>query len=166
MTVWRQNIAAVVPPAIGEYWPGQGGIYAGVMPDYVGHEPKHLIVSTDEATGVEWGGYLAHEPGATSAYDGAANTRALVASRNRHPAAAWADRYEKDGHMDFHLPSRQEWHVASITIVEKFATNDWYWSSTEHSPTMAWGCNFNGFDLKHLPKVFPGRVRAVRTVPA
>jgi hypothetical protein len=166
MTISKQSVAAVVPPAIGEYWPGQGGIYAGIMPDFVGHDPRHLIFSTDEAIGVEWGGYLVHEPGATSSHDGEANTRALIASRYSHPAAEWADKYVKDGHTDFHLPSRQEWDVASVTIREQFVKNDWYWSSTEQSPTMAWGRNFNGHDLLYSYKTFSGRARAVRTVPA
>ncbi|WP_146013978.1 hypothetical protein [Trinickia dabaoshanensis] len=29
-------------PAIGEYWQGQGGIYAGIMPDYAGTSSYHL----------------------------------------------------------------------------------------------------------------------------
>jgi hypothetical protein len=166
MTVSRQHIADVVPPAIGSYWPGQGGIYAGVMPDYVGHNPQHLIFSIEEAIGVEWGGYLVHERGAASIYNGAANTRALVESKYRHPAAEWADRHVSDGHKDFHLPSRQEWDIASVTIPEEFVRNDWYWSSTEYSPTAAWGRNFNGVDLPHLFKTYRGRARAVRTIPA
>ncbi|MEA3119580.1 MAG: hypothetical protein QOI13_2850 [Paraburkholderia sp.] len=166
MTISRQSVAAVVPPAIGEYWPGQGGIYAGIMPDFVGHSPQHLIFSVDETVNVQWGGYSVDEPGATSSYDGAANTRALVTSRYSHPAAEWAAKYVKDGHADFHLPSRQEWDVASITIPEQFVKIDWYWSSTQKSPTVAWGRNFNGFDLEHNFKAFPGRARAVRTVPA
>jgi hypothetical protein len=166
MTISKLSVAAVVPPAIGEYWFGQGGIYAGIMPDFVGRNPLHLIFSVDEATGVRWGGYLANESGAMSSYDGAANTSALVASKYSHPAAEWAAEYVKDGHADFHLPSRQEWDVASVTIREQFLRNDWYWSSTQHSPTMAWGRNFNSIDLHYSHKAFPGRARAVRTVPA
>jgi hypothetical protein len=166
MAISKQSVAAVVPPAIGEYWPGQGGIYAGIMPDFVGCNPQHLIFSSDEAIGVKWGGYSVHEPGATSSYDGAANTRALVTSEYSHPAAEWADKYVKDGHADFHLPSRQEWDIASVTIREQFVKHDWYWSSTQQSPTMAWGRNFNSIDLQYTHKTFPGRTRAVRTVPA
>ncbi|WP_146166257.1 DUF1566 domain-containing protein [Trinickia symbiotica] len=154
------------PPAIGEYWPGEGGVYAGIMPDYIGRNPQHVIFSIDEAVGVTWGAYGVSERGATSDHDGAANTRALVASRYAHPAAEWADHYEKDRKTDFHLPSRQEWDVAVATIREQFAANAWYWSSTERSDTMAWGHNFNGFDFEYLHKTFPGRARAVRTLPA
>jgi hypothetical protein len=166
MAISKQSVAAVVPPAIGEYWPGQGGIYAGIMPDFVGHNPQHLIFSADEALGVKWGGYLVDEPGATSSYDGAANTRALVKSEYSHPAAKWAAEYVKDGHADFHLPSRQEWDVASVTIQEQFIQDAWYWSSTQHSPAMAWGRNFNNIDFQDNYKAYPGRARAVRTMPA
>ncbi|HTI16397.1 MAG TPA: hypothetical protein VL598_01900 [Trinickia sp.] len=153
-------------PPVGQYWEGQGGIYAGIMADYVGHEPKHLIFSVDEATDVLWGGFAHEEPQARSNWDGEANTRALLSSRRQHPAATWADNYEKDGHTDFHLPSRLELQVASVTIADQFDQNDWYWSSTDRDKAMAYGRNFSGVDMKHLFKSFTGRVRAVRTIPA
>src|SRR6202011_3391023 len=107
-----QPIPIADAPPIGQYWTGQGGIYAGIMPDYVGHQPKHLIFSADEAVDMKWGGTGHIDPGSTSAYDGAANTRALVASEFSYPAAKWADNYEKDGHTDFYLPSQLELQVA------------------------------------------------------
>lgn len=166
MTASPQALAATRAPAVGEYWPGQGGIYAGVMPDYVGTEPKHLIFSQDEAVDVAWSYSARAEPGAQSQYDGASNTQALLASRTEHPAARWAHAYEKDGHTDFHLPSRGELDVAYVTIHDQFEPKDWYWSSTDRDAAMAYGRNFAGIDLDMLFKVFPGRVRAVRTLPA
>ncbi|CAN7197786.1 DUF1566 domain-containing protein [Trinickia sp. LjRoot230] len=166
MMISNPSAGNLTAPNIGEYWVGQGGIYAGVMPDYSGHEPKHLIFSVDEATRVKWGGYLVPEPNARDRDDGAANTNALVASSTAHPAARWADNYEKDGRTDFHLPSRTEWDVAAVTIPDAFVRTDWYWSSTEYSETAAYGHNFNGHPLGHMYKTFPGRARAVRTIPA
>jgi hypothetical protein len=170
MTAPTQRIAPADAPPIGQYWQGQGGIYAGIMPDYLGRDPQHLIFSAGEVVGVKWAEYLALDSGATSSFNGEANTRALVASEYWHPAAAWAAEYVKDGHADFHLPSRQEWDVASVTIPEQFAQGEWYWSSSEHSPTTAWGLNFISDDLQddlqYRQKTSPGRVRAVRTVPA
>lgn len=155
------------PPEVGEYWQGQGGIYAGIMPDLSGGtSPQHLIFSDQEGTDLQWGGYLAPEPGARSPYDGAMNTNALVRSGNAHPAATWADKYQKDGHTDFHLPSRRELDVGYATIADRFATNGWYWSSTEASSTAAQGRNAARPGLDSLDKTFPGRARAVRTVPA
>jgi hypothetical protein len=164
MTAPTQRIAPADAPPIGQYWKGQGGIYAGIMPDYVGHEPKHLIFSADEAV-EEWGGVGRVEPGAASEYDGAANTRALVASQTQYPAAKWADDYEKDGHTDFHLPSRLEWLVAATTIPDQFAPNDWYWSSTDDSKYMVPAQAFGATDLNRFFKHIAARARAVRTIP-
>lgn len=157
--------ATLQPPAIGAYWPGQGGYYVGVIPDHVGTQPKHLIISEDEAVDVTWGGLGANEPNARSEYDGAANTRALMESRRSHPAAKWADDYEKDGHTDFYLPSRAELQAACTTMPDRFEPNDLYWSSTERSHDMAYTQVFGEFDLDRLFKHMPARVRAVRTIP-
>ncbi|HEY3540666.1 MAG TPA: hypothetical protein VGL01_24890, partial [Trinickia sp.] len=67
-------LQSIEAPAVGQYWQGQGGLYAGIMPDYEGHEPKHLVFSIDEAVDIEWGSD--HVPEATSRTDGAANTKA------------------------------------------------------------------------------------------
>lgn len=156
-------LQSIEAPAIGQYWEGQGGLYAGIMPDYVGHEPKHLIFSVDEAVDIEWG--TGYSPEATSRTDGAANTQALLAQRMPHPAAKWADDYEKDGHTDFHLPSIAELDVAYVTMPERFVENDMYWSSTDRNAAMVHARNFGDMDMPFFFKVFAGRARAVRTVP-
>jgi len=57
--------------------------------------------------------------------------------------------------------------VASVTIQDAFARGAWYWSSSDYSPTSAYGINFGGMmDFVHLFKTFDGRARAVRTIPA
>jgi hypothetical protein len=166
MTISGTSTLRIEAPNVGEYWVGQGGIYAGIMPDYVGHSPQHLIFSVDEATNLEWGGYGAAEPGALSLHDGEGNTGALMKCTHSHPAARWASEYKKDGHRDFHLPSRQEWEVAGATIRSTFAQDAWYWSSSEYTRTSAYGINFSGMDFVHLYKAYPGKARAVRTIPA
>ena len=166
MTISGTSPAHIATPNVGDYWVGQGGIYAGIMPDYVGQSPKHLIVSIDEATNVQWGGYGVAEPDAQSLQSGDANSHALMRCEHRHPAAQWANDYAKDGHTDFHLPSRKEWEVAAVTMRDAFARDAWYWSSSAHSPTSAYGINFNGTDFVQLHKTFEGRARAVRTIPA
>ncbi|HWX10481.1 MAG TPA: hypothetical protein VNZ04_00550 [Trinickia sp.] len=160
-----QRIAPADAPPIGQYWQGQGGIYAGIMPDYVGHEPKHLIFSADEAVGMKWGGVGHIEPGATSDYDGAANTRALVASEISYPVAQWADNYEKDGHTDFHLPSRLELQVGATTIPDQFSSDGWYWSSTDDSKYMVPTQDFGATGLDRFFKHMTANARAVRTIP-
>jgi hypothetical protein len=155
-------------PAIGQYWEGQGGIYAGIMPDYVGTEPRFLIFAADEAVDVEWGGLWGTETGALDTDNGMMNMEHLAGCRStmhNHEAANFAAQYEQDGHRDFYLPSRRELDVAYETIRDQFDASDWYWSSTEHSRLMAHGRNFGEVGLPHLFKHMKGRVRPVRSVP-
>ncbi|WP_206950988.1 hypothetical protein [Trinickia acidisoli] len=156
--------AAINVPAIGDYWAGQGGVYAGIMPDYVGSRPYHLIVSIDEALAVAWGGYGREEPKARSKSDGDANTQVLERCPHRHPAAHWAADYRKDGHDDFHLPAQLELEAAMTLLSDHFTPSDWYWSSTDHSATEAEGHNRNGVDFAQMFKTFEGRARAVRRI--
>lgn len=151
-------------PGVGEYWQGQGGIYAGIMPDYVGTSPYHLVVSADEAGDVKWGQRGTADGEARSESDGRANTRALLRCGHAHPAAQWAARYEKDGHGDFYLPARRELDMAAAALPDRFSRAQWYWSSTERSADDAQGANFNGVPLGALFKSFAGRVRAVRRI--
>ncbi|MGB8422227.1 DUF1566 domain-containing protein [Paraburkholderia sp.] len=151
----------LIVPRLGTEWEGQGGIYAGLMrgegeqPDY------HLIVSVDEAINVEWGGYGINVPECDSRLDGAANTRALLASTSKHPAAAWAAEYTRDGHSDFYLPAQRELNLCYATVAEKFAP-EWYWSSTQYSAYGAWVQYFGDGLQYNAHKINKGRFRAVR----
>jgi hypothetical protein len=158
----RHTLAPV--PTVGEYWQGQGGIYAGIMPDYIGTSPYHLIVSTDEAVDVKWGPYGVSEEEARSPQDGGANTAALSRCHHRHEAAQWATDYRKDGHDDFYLPAQRELRMVAASVPDRFSRSEWYWSSTEHTAQTAQGANFNGVDLGTLFKSFAGRARAVRRI--
>lgn len=154
-------------PKIGAYWEGQGGVYAGIMPDYEGNQPRVLIFAEDEAVDISWGPVGTREDGAHSKHDGAANTRDLVNCRkfaHVHHAALFAAGYEKDGHKDFYLPSRRELDVAYQTIRESFNEVDWYWSSAEKSAITAGGRNFGDVELNHLFKSMPGRARPARSM--
>jgi len=154
-------------PALGEYWPGQGGIYAGIMPDYVGTQPRFLIFATDEAVDLSWGGIGSTEAGAHDTDNGLRNTRHLTGctrALHAHDAANFAAHYEKDGHRDFYLPSKRELDVAYETIADTFDRKDWYWSSTEQSQTMAYGRNFGDVELPSSFKHTKGRVRLVRSL--
>ncbi len=155
-------------PPIGQYWEGQGGIYAGIMPDHVGTQPRFLIFATDEAVDVDWGGLGWTEIGARNPDNGMMNTQHLDVCHSvfhSHDAAHFASEYEQDGHKDFYLPSQRELDVAYHTLRENFDASDWYWSSTEQSKLMAYGRNFGELDLPHLLKVIKGRVRPVRSIP-
>lgn len=152
-------------PDVGEYWQGEGGIYVGDISYDGGHTVKHLIFSAEDSPpGLGWGKTMALPTAAQSDIDGAANTQALVATGERFEAAKWADAYEKDGHTDFFLPSKGEWAFAAAMVPEKFSAETWYWTSTEHSDSNAWGEHFSGAETKHFYKFFDGNARAARTI--
>lgn len=147
-------------PRLGEYWEGQGGIYAGVMPIETGGF-AHRIVSVDEAEDLQYGGYGDEIADAENKIDGAANTRALIADSNEHPAAKWCANYSKDGHSDFYLPAQRELSLAWATIAHAFGSG-WYWSSTQYSAGDAWGQGFGDGDADGLGKGGDARVRPFR----
>lgn len=157
---------SICPPAIGQLWAEQGGIYAGLMRGENGTLDYHLIVAADPAGSVEaisWGSAGQAEPGATSSLDGLANTRALLDSPHDHPAAQWASGLQIDGHHDFYLPARRELRLCWVNVPELFE-EAWYWSSTQSSPNNAWIQYFDDGDQNLDLKYYEGRARAVRRV--
>lgn len=150
-------------PAIGTYWEGQGGVYAGVMRGENGKPDYRLIVATEDLGKHEWGSYGTEVAGAGSASDGAANTEALIEDGN-HPAATACAEYEADGHHDFYLPARRELQVTEANVSELFA-KEWHWSSTQRSADFAFfmyfAVGFKGIHGKHVEL----RVRPVRRLP-
>lgn len=153
-------------PAIGQPWPEQGGIYAGLMRGAAGKPDYHLVVPAGPKgfiAKVAWGGYEKDEAAAGSEYDGYANTRALVNSKQSHPAAEWAAELEIEGHTDFYLPSRRELALCYAHVPELFE-KAWHWSSTQFSPNDAWVQNFGGGSQLSVRKDSECRARAVRRV--
>lgn len=143
---------ALTPPAAGELWPGQGGYYVCTLPAAFGLPARHLIVAADEQDGLAWGGYDSDCHGAASQTDGRANTAALVADDEDHPAAQYAHQYTADGHNDFHLPSRHDLYMAYLHAPQLFQRTGWYWSSSQCSRLSAWcqdfECGSSGADGK------------------
>ncbi|WP_193039437.1 MULTISPECIES: DUF1566 domain-containing protein [unclassified Pseudomonas] len=130
-------------PAIGEYWPGEGGVNGGLFPG--GEKPYYLIVPTgsDAESTHEWGGYGEELGGAKSPWDGQANT-AYLASSNRehdHPAAQFCAAFERDGHKDFYLMARREASFLEITVPDMF-TQAYHWTSSQRSAYYAYGMDF------------------------
>ncbi|WP_442108720.1 DUF1566 domain-containing protein [Pseudomonas sp. NUPR-001] len=150
----------LIPPAIGEIWPGQGGIYAGVMPARNGQEAYHLILG-DELGRFEWGPYGDESP-ATSLTDGQANTLALL-ERGAYPAAKAAAAHNAEGHTDFYLPAIAELYEAWMNIGYK----DWYWlwSSSQRSAYDAFDVDFGDGIQGGGGKLGELRVRPVRRLP-
>lgn len=156
-----ENTAPASLPAVGAVWPGQGGVYAGII--HCEGTDYHLIVSqAAEHSGLAWGGYGSEVDGASHDCDGQANTADLMADDTDHPAARWAAEVNADGHADFYLPSRRELRLCWVNVPELFDKKTWYWTSTQYSAHFAWFQNFGdggqGDDGKH----YEGRARAVR----
>lgn len=151
----------LTPPAIGEIWPGQGGIYGGIR-----QYPEglcHIIFSAEDVPGRhEWGPYGDKVEGADSRTDGRANTAALITREGNHPAAIVAAGYSADGHSDFYLPSAGELHHAWQYLPESFATDRYYWSSSQFSAHNAYIMAFEHGWLINYSKDYERLVRPVR----
>ena len=154
----------VNPPSLGQYWPGQGGIYAGLMRGEDGHPDYHLIVSPQQSNtqhDLEWGARSKDEKAATSSWNGLANTEALLQSKNSHPIVDWLRDLVIEGHSDWYVPARREASLAAANCPEAFEPG-WHWTSTQYSANHAFVQYFSdGYQL-NLGKGSRFRVRAVR----
>ncbi len=132
----------LVPPPLGAYWPGQGGYNASLVRGEDGAPDYYLIVPLlTEQLRAAWGGYGEEVEGASSASDGLANTRALLADGNEHPAAKLASEFTADGHSDFYLPARRELQLAEANVPELFE-KAYHWSSSQRSANYAYSLGF------------------------
>ena len=149
---------SLTPPALGEYWPGQGGIYGGIR-----LYPEGLCYVIFAATDVGKHAYGEYgtEVEATSRHDGRENTAILVNRDGSHPAADAAYAFTCDGHNDFSLPSIGELNHAWQYIPDSFE-KDWYISSTQRSAYNAFVMYFDDGYQGYGGKVNELRVRPVR----
>jgi hypothetical protein len=154
----------LTPPAPGQPWTGQGGIYICTLPAQFGLPARHLVVGTNEAEDLTWGPYGEEAAGATSQTDGRANTAALTASEKGHPAAVWVSQYTEDGHADYYLPSRIELLMCYLHAPQVFKTSGWYWSSSQSSRNNAWCQDFEYGDSTADYKGDEFRARPVRSI--
>lgn len=127
-----QSLNAQAIPAVGEYWPGQGGINGGLVAAH-GDVPAHyLIWATEDFGKREWGG-RGKESAATNKRDGLANTKALCSSAEKHPAANACAEHQADGFHDFYLPAAAELYHGWLNVPGIFAQDRYYWSSSQRS---------------------------------
>lgn len=150
----RPIITSVVPPAIGAYWAGEGGHYAGQI-TYSDSRVFHLVLAAS-ATGDVANrnfGYYGVATGATSLDDGYANEGVIeilgLTGGGAYPPTAFqfASGYSADGKADFYIPAENELQIVynnlnpgKVGQVALFATggaqalvSTYYWSSTEAS---------------------------------
>ncbi|MBD9573770.1 DUF1566 domain-containing protein [Pseudomonas sp. PDM23] len=149
-------------PAIGAEWPGQGGVYAGLMRGRDGHPDYHLIIAPAESDGeLQWGGY-GDKSTATSKWDGLANTKALIEEGN-HPAAEFAASVTIGDHNDFYLPAQAELMLAWANVPEAFSEG-YHWSSSQYSANYAFYVDFSVGWTSCNDKSNVFRVRPVRRI--
>ena len=152
-----QPIAQTGIPAVGQPWPGEGGINGGFVPA-IGDVPAHYLIFADCDVGEhEWGGRNT-ESKATSRHDGKANTDILIAEGG-HPAAEAARAYRADGLNDFDLPAASQIYQA---WVHGLITEGAYWSSSQRSAITAFFMLFDDGSQGGYDKGIELRVRPVR----
>ncbi|MDF3936696.1 DUF1566 domain-containing protein [Pseudomonas citronellolis] len=149
-------------PALGEYWPGQGGHNGGFVPARDGVPAHYLVFAAKDVGSHQWGG-RGEESGATSKTDGLANTECLL-NDGGHPAAKACAEYQADGHGDFYLPAAAELYQGWLNVPDLFAKDCYYWSSSQRSADFAFCVVFNGGYQSLNDKILELRVRPVRRV--
>lgn len=145
----------------GTYYLHEGGIYIGQMPARGAQGAYHLFAATSEHEGLAFGPSV-DIAGAASHWDGLANTMALLASKEAHPAAQWAAAHTADDKRDWYLPAHAELMLAFVNCTDKFKPEGWYWSSTQHGRSTAWIQDFEHGYSDYDDKDGVYRVRAFR----
>lgn len=107
-------------PAIGEVWPGQGGVFAGLYRDADGNT-RALI---DSGQRVDSG--LTHAK-----------------------AVKWANGVEAEGHSDFALASKTQIRLLQANRGDSFGEMRWCWLLETQGSAFAWCCylSFGGVDF-------------------
>lgn len=123
-------------PQIGEYLPGQGGVYVGDIRGDDGVTYGLITPAEHDIGRAKWGPNGERD---LSDWDGLSNTNRL---RNECPAAQLASGYEADGHVDFYLPARREMLIAAANVPHLFGKESWYWTSTPYGEDRAWDVDF------------------------
>lgn len=155
---------STTPPAVGEYWANQGGIYAGITTN--GERQWHLVLAIDPASKIKapWGKFPNEISGEFSDSDGNHNCLLISKAEPDNKIISHLTQLNIDGHTDFYLPSKNELKQLYKNIPEQFE-KIWHWTSTQYSALHAWGQDFGdgfqGVSLKDIELA----VRAVRRLP-
>ena len=154
--------SSIVPPAIGEVWPGQGGVYVGVRRGFDGQKDRYLILATDPRAVFEkrmLGTYGVDMNGADSDHDGMANTVAFASAGSDLCKEILA--LEIDGHKDFYLMAPLDGRLLMANASEHFKP-EWYLTSKQYSESGAFNQSFDNGTQYHYLKVYERRSRFVR----
>jgi hypothetical protein len=149
-------------PHLGEYWHGQGGIYAARMRGNKDQPDRHLIIPVTDVLNIkaQWGCHGKEIAGADKDLYGMPNTVAMAEAGS--DIAKQILSMEVEGHCDFYLGARHEYRACYLNVPELFQP-EWYWTSTQSSADFAFSQDFDGgyqdSDVKYLEL----RVRPVRS---
>jgi hypothetical protein len=127
----------IVLPNIGDAF--EGGFFAGLISHTANSVPTHALIVAPQATGASGTGYtittnLAWQSttsttGATSPFDGAANTALMTNS----PAANFCTGLTINGFSDWYLPARFELDIAYYHLKPTTASNSTSWGINDYS---------------------------------
>lgn len=156
------HIAHQSTPAIGQYWPGQGGYYAGIMRD--GDKQWHLVLVDTPAIESAWGTYGETIPGEFSRRDGQHNTALILAADTDNKIASHFTALLIEGHKDCYWPSQCETNLLFANL-PYHVTAEWLWSSTPASDRTAVIQNFGYGRQAVLSKDLTYSAQAVRRLP-
>jgi len=130
---WKVSAKQYIPAVIGE--PFGGGYFAGYISHTANGVPTHALIVAPRATGATGTGYtlttdLAWKTtdtltgGASSDFDGVANTTALVtAGIANHPAAKFCTDLTIGGFADWYLPASLELDIAYFNLKPTATSN-------------------------------------------
>jgi hypothetical protein len=127
----------LVLPNIGDAF--EGGFFAGLISHTADGVPTHALIVAPRATGASGTGYtittmLAWQSttsttGATSPFDGAANTALMTNS----PAADFCTGLTINGYSDWYLPARFELNIAYYNLKPTTDSNNTSWGINDYS---------------------------------
>lgn len=133
------NTEAISTPRLGEYWEGQGGIYAGQILDG-GHQ--YAIIMATQAFKGKWSSHENEIAGDFSLTNGQHNSKLILLAEPDNSLLLQITNHKADGHNDFYLPATLENNLICINArahTELCA----HWSSTQYSAYGAW---YQGFE--------------------
>jgi hypothetical protein len=134
-----------LPLALAPGTPLGGGFFAGFISHTADGNPTHALIVAPRATGATGTGYTlttnlqwktanTTTTGTTSAFDGVANTAAMVtAGIAAHPAAEFCVNLSIGGFTDWYLPSRFELDIAYFNLKPSTAANTTSWGTNIYS---------------------------------
>lgn len=128
---------SITPPAIGQLWSAQGGIYAGIARGADGAGDHHLVLCPLNPPKLPW----------DEAMEWATELTALT--HDGITLGNWS------------LPTRAESALLFANLRDQFDPT-WYWTSEQYSRANAWIQTFDDGLQLNVVKSYEGRARAVR----